>query len=171
MNQFNEHTLQVQQLFVQYQPQLRAFALVLSADFVQADDALQETFLTVTAKAAEFDLESNFLAWSRTILRFKVQEARKKNKLPTVDCLDSLMASCPENWASEERVRMLTECVESLAPKSREIIVMRYQREHPPAQIAKLLDRSVNSINVALSKARQALRECMDRQLRLGNSP
>lgn len=170
MNEINQHTLQVQQLFVQYQPELRAFALVLSADFVQADDALQETFLTVTAKASEFDLESNFLAWSRAILRFKILEARKRNKLPTIDCLDSLIASCPENWGSAERMQMLTECVEALAPKSREIIAMRYQREHSPTQIAELLDRSVNSVNVALSKARQALRECMDRQLSLGNS-
>ncbi|MEW4564468.1 sigma-70 family RNA polymerase sigma factor [Bremerella sp. JC770] len=170
MNEFNQHTLKVQQLFVQHQPQLRAFALVLSSDFVQADDVMQETFLTITAKAAEFDLESNFLAWSRSILRYKLLESRRKNKLATVDCLDSLIASCPDDWASEDRVQLLMQCVEKLPPKSREIVVMRYQREHSPTQIAELLDRSVNSVNVALSKARQAIRECMDRQLNLGSS-
>ena len=170
MNEFDPHTLKVQQLFVQHQPQLRAFALALSEDFVQADDVLQETFLTITAKAAEFDLASNFLAWSRAILRFKLLEARRNSKLATVDCLDSLIASCPDNWATQERIQILMQCVEQLAPKSREIVTMRYQREHTPSQIAELLQRSVNSVNVALSKARQAIRDCMDRQLNLGSS-
>ncbi len=171
MNEFNSHTLKVQQLFVKHQPQLRAFALVFSSDFVQADDVMQETFLTITAKAADFDLDSSFLAWSRSILRFKLLEARRKNPLITVDCLDSLIASCPDNWASDERIQMLTQCIEQLAPKSREIVTMRYQREHSPTQIAELLNRTVNSVNVALSKARQVIRDCMDRQLAAGDSP
>lgn len=165
MNDSTNHTLRVQQLFVQYQSQLKAFALVLSPNFVQADDLMQETFLTITAKAQEFDLESNFLAWSRTILRFKVLEARRAAGLKTVDYLDSLVASCPDQWASEERLHKLTECIQNLAPKAREIILLRYQREHTPSQIAEILSRTVNSVNVALSKARQALRDCLDQQL------
>ncbi|UUO04675.1 sigma-70 family RNA polymerase sigma factor [Blastopirellula sp. J2-11] len=170
MNELTNHTLRVQQLFVQYQSQLKAFALVLSPNFVQADDLMQETFLTITAKAHEFDLESNFLAWSRSILRFKVLEARRAAGVKTVDYLDSLVATCPDQWASEERLHKLTECIQNLAPKAREIILLRYQREHSPSQIAEMLSRTVNSINVALSKARLALRDCMDRQLQTGSS-
>lgn len=161
----NEHTLRVQQLFVQYQSQLKAFALVLSPNFVQADDLIQETFLTITAKAHEFDLDSNFLAWSRAILRFKVLEARRATGEKTIDYLDSLAASCPDHWGNQERLQVLTQCIQDLAPKAREIILLRYQREHSPSQIAELLSRTVNSINVALSKTRLALRECMDRQI------
>ncbi|PQO45831.1 sigma-70 family RNA polymerase sigma factor [Blastopirellula marina] len=169
MKELTDHTLRVQQLFVQYQPQLKAFAIALSPNFAHADDLLQETFLTVTAKAQEFDLESNFLAWSRSILRFKMLEARRAAGEQTVDYLDSLVAACPENWGSDERLRVLTNCIQDLAPKAREIIQLRYQREHSPSQIAAMLSRSVNSINVALSKARLALRHCMDRRLQPGS--
>lgn len=165
-----DHTLRVQQLFVQYQPQLKAFALALSPSFAQADDLMQETFLTVTAKAHEFELDSSFLAWSRAILRFKVLEARRAAGVATVDYLDSLVAACPENWGSDERLHVLTQCMQSLPPKAQEIIQLRYQREHSPSQIAEMLSRSVNSINVALSKARLALRDCMDRKLQPGSS-
>ncbi|MBA2114156.1 sigma-70 family RNA polymerase sigma factor [Bremerella alba] len=170
MNEITEHTLKVQQLFVQYQSQLKAFALVLTTDFVQADDLIQETFLTVTKKAHEFDLNSNFLAWSRAILRFKLLESRRASGIQTVDFLDSLAMSCPEDWANNDRLESLTHCIEGLAPKAREIVLLRYQREHSPAQIAELLSRTVNSINVALSKARLSLRECIDRQLQPGSS-
>lgn len=170
MSEISEHTLKVQQLFVQYQSQLKAFALVLSADFVQAEDLIQETFLTVTNKAHEFDLNSNFLAWSRAILRFKLLESRRASGIQTVDFLDSLAMSCPEDWANDDRLQSLTYCIQNLPPKAREIVLLRYQREHSPVQIAELLSRTVNSISVALSKARLALRECMDRQLESGRA-
>lgn len=48
------HSILAQQLFVTYAPQLRAYALALAGDFAAADDVVQEAFLAVTAKAAEF---------------------------------------------------------------------------------------------------------------------
>lgn len=167
MAENDDHTLKVQQLFVRYQRQLKAFALALWPDFSRVDDVLQEVFLTVTAKAHEFDLESNFLAWSRSIVRFKLLEARRvaDRRLPGVEVLDSLAATCPDHWAGEEQLAALAKCLGKLAPKAREIVTLRYQREHSLAEIATLLSRTANSINVVLSKARITLRECMDRQL------
>jgi len=60
----------------------------------------------------------------------------------------------------------LARCMENLAPKAREIMQLRYQHEHGPGEIAGILGRSVNSIGVALAKARIALRECVERQLK-----
>ena len=58
MTENDEHLLKVQQLFVRHQTQLKAFVVALSPGFAQADDVLQEVFLTVTAKAHEFDWRS-----------------------------------------------------------------------------------------------------------------
>jgi len=69
--------LRVQQLFVRHQGQLRAFVLAIWPDFGRADDVLQEVFLTVTTKAADFQEGSNFLAWSRAITQRKLHEARR----------------------------------------------------------------------------------------------
>ena len=62
----------VQQLFVRHQSKVRSVALALTADFAAAEDVVQETFLTVTAKACDFDLDTNFLAWACAIARLKV---------------------------------------------------------------------------------------------------
>jgi len=163
----DDHTLHVQQLFVRYHGQLRAFALALMPDFARADDVLQEVFLTVTSKAHEFERGSSFLAWSRAIVRLKLLESQHQSRraFRTSDVLDSLMASCPEEWAGDEKLVSLAKCLGELAPKARELITLRYKFEHSPQEIARLLSRTVNSINVALSKARMALRECLDRQL------
>lgn len=161
------HTLHVQKLFVRYQGQLRAFVLAVWPDFGRADDVLQEAFLTVTAKAADFQEGSNFLAWSRAITQRKVQETRRLSRRPTLspDVLDSLAAACPEGWAEDRRMAALAECLKSLPPRARELVRLRYHKEHSPTEIATLVGRTVNSVNVALAKARVALRECVNRHL------
>jgi RNA polymerase sigma-70 factor (ECF subfamily) len=160
-------TLRVQQLFVRHQGQLRAFVLAVWPDFARADDVLQEVFLTVTAKAADFREGSNFLAWSRAIAQRKVFEARRLARKPTIspDVLESLAAACPEAWAEDRRLARLAECLNALPPRAQELVRLRYHREHSPPDIARLLGRTVNSVNVALAKARVALRECVNRHL------
>ena len=161
------HMLRVQQLFVRHQGQLRAFVLAIWPDFGRADDVLQEVFLTVTTKAADFQEGSNFLAWSRAITQRKVHEARRLARKPTIspDVLESLSAACPEAWAEDRRLATLAECLKSLPPRAEQLVRLRYPKEHSPPEIAQLLGRTVNSVNVALAKARVALRECVNRHL------
>ncbi len=169
MEKPDSHELRVQQLFVRYQGQLRAYLLALRPDFALADDVLQEVFLVVTAQAADFDLSTSFLAWARTIARFKFLEACRRLPQETLDpeAAASLAAACPENWGGDEKLRALARCLGGLAPAAQEIVRLRYLREHSPAEISQILSRTVNSVAVALSKARVALRECIERQLRL----
>lgn len=173
MVSFDEHTLRVQQLFVLHQGALKAFVLALWPDFAEADDVMQEVFLVITRKAADFQPESNFLSWARTIARYEVWTARRKKERSQIqpEVLEALQAACPEGFASGHKLHALAQCMGQLAPKAQEIMQLRYQHEHGPGEIAKRLCRSVNSINVALAKARVALRECMERQLNLPDTP
>jgi DNA-directed RNA polymerase specialized sigma24 family protein len=49
------HQLQVQRLFVKHQSVVKAYILSLLPSLTDAEDVLQETFLTVSAKAASFE--------------------------------------------------------------------------------------------------------------------
>lgn len=173
MSDIDEHTLQVQQLFVRHQGALKAFVLALWSDFAEADDVMQEVFLVITQKAREFQPETNFLSWVRTVARFEVMAARRKKARTMIktETLEALQAACPEDFATDRKLRALADCMGQLAPKAGEIMRLRYQHEHGPGEIAQMLARSVNSINVALAKARVALRECMDRQINPINPP
>ena len=155
----------VQQLFVRYAPQLRAYALALAGEFAAADDVIQETFLTVTTKAADFQPETNFLAWSCAIVRLKVLENRRAARRFSPAVVDSLAASVSIEELGEERLPLLLECLEKLPPKARELVHLRYFSEHGPGEIAQLLGRTVAGVNAALLKAREALRDCVSRRL------
>jgi RNA polymerase sigma-70 factor (ECF subfamily) len=169
METLNHHTLLVQQLFVQHHSALKAFVLSLWPNVIEADDVLQETFMVVTNKAHEFQSGSNFLSWSRSIARFEVLSARrKKMRLPADPAVwDTLLQSCPEDFANKHKLAALTQCMAALGPKGRDLLRLRYDQGHGPSEIAQLLSRNVNSINATLAKLRTTLRACVDRQLQI----
>lgn len=160
----NESVLAVHQLFVRHQSALKAFVLALWPNYTEAEDVMQEVFLVITRKAHEFIPDSNFLSWARTIARYEILAAqRRKYRLQSNEAvLEALEADCPEDLGVDRRLEALKRCIEKLPPKSQEIMRLRYHNNYGPNEIATLLQRSVNSINVALAKARVALRECVN---------
>ena len=167
----DDHVAQVQGLFLKHQPAVRGYILSMIPDFSLADDLVQETFLVVTRKADSFVLGTSFLAWVRTIARFKVLETlRADNRRPS--CLSEeileILAGEEENAPVEADTYMkhLDHCLGKLAPQARRAIELRYRGDHRPPEIARLLGCTVPSVNVTLSRARAFLRNCVDQQMR-----
>ncbi|MBM4154305.1 MAG: sigma-70 family RNA polymerase sigma factor [Lentisphaerae bacterium] len=158
--------MRVQQLFVAHQTSVKAFVLSLRPDFTEAADILQETFLTVTRKAAEFREGSNFTAWAFAIARFKVLESGRVRRRETDlsdEVLDALAADAPPAPFFDRRLEALRACLRRLAPRAQEIVRLRYHSGHGPEEIARCVSWSANAVNVALSRARTALRDCVRR--------
>lgn len=164
----SDHTAKVQGLFLQYQAAVRGFVLSMIPDFSLADDVVQETFLTVTKKAAAFEIGTSFAAWVKTIARFKALEAIRARKFETLseEVLEALAAEPHEFLEStDERIGLLRGCIDQLAPQARRSIDYRYRNEHMPPQIAGLMGCTVQSVNVTLSRARAFLRDCVQRKM------
>lgn len=167
------HTIALQQLFVKHQTAIKAFILSLQPGFGEADDILQETFLTITRKAADFDEGTQFTSWAFAIARFKLLEARRAR--PDADelseaTLDALAADAPGAAFFDRRLEALLACIDRLAPRAREIVRLRYHDERGPEEIARQLAWKPNAVNVALSRARIALRDCVSRRQPEGTS-
>ena len=166
-----DHTVRVQQLFIRHQSNIKAFILSLRPDFSEAEDILQEVFLVITRKAADFQEGSNFTSWALTIARFKVMEAARNRTSDTAlseEVLESLVEECPQEELCEDRAAAVRNCMEKLAPRLQEVMRLRYFAEHGPLEIARLLSWTPNSVNVALSKARKLMHGCVNRQLQKG---
>jgi len=159
----------VQRLFVRHQPAIRAFALGLTGDFAIAEDVVQETFLTVSAKADDFQPDSNFIAWACTIARFKVLELERGRRRFSRELIDSLAASAPIESPVQDRLEALLHCIDKLPPKAQEVVRLRYFSEHGLGEIASLLGRTAAGVNATLVKTREALRECVELSLAAGD--
>lgn len=168
-----ESVLYVQTLFVQHLPRVRAFVLSIMPDFSQADDILQDVFLTVTAKASQFQAGTNFLAWVLTIARFRVLKAMNtmdKAFLPlSEEVLNMLAAEAPEPVLDlDRRLSVLEHCLRKLAPQARRVIELRYYDALKTSLIAKRLGIGANSVSVLLSRSRTALRICVEHGISKG---
>lgn len=165
-----DQTTQVQQLFVQHIAVVKYFILSLLPNPSEAEDVVQEIFLTITAKANDFEPGTNFKAWVLTIARFKAleqlrREDRARHRL-TDEVIDQLAAETDEADPVRDaaRRRALAKCLAKLAPKPRRMIELQYRENFKPAAIADKMGWEANAVSVALSRARAALRACVERQ-------
>lgn len=164
-----QHSEAVQSLFIRHSLEVRGFILALLPDMSRADDVFQETFLTVSRKAADFELGTNFLGWVCSIARYKVKEAWRsqsgRTQPLTDEVMDALCAVEPPSDPDEDRVKALAKCMRRLPSHSHRAFELRYQHAHKPPEIARLLGWSTASVYVVLSRARNMLRECVEQTL------
>lgn len=171
MEQPDAHLCEVQRLFLLHSNRLRGFILGLLPDRAAAEDVLQEVFLIVTAKAAEFQTGTDFLAWGRTIARLKVLEHRQR-RFPAARQLSDeawklLAQAAPEvDDAWDVRHEALQLCLDELAPRAREVVQLLYSAERLSLdEVAQRMSWTVGSVKVALSRAKDALWNCVQRRL------
>jgi len=169
-NQLSEHTIYVQELFVEHVGGLKYFVLSMLPDPDAAQDVVQETFITITAKAHEFSKGSNFKAWAYTIARFKVLETYKRQKREANRLSDSvieLLASEADEFDKDtSQSDALKACLNKLSPKVSKMIELRYQEGWKPSKIAEAIDWTAEAVYVALSRTRTSLRSCIEKQLK-----
>jgi len=151
--------------FVTESPQLRGYLLALTGDDHLTDDLLQECFLVVRRRAAEFRPEGDFAAWCRGIARNLAREAARARRrgplgLPE-DLIELLADEAPPASDLDEQLTALRACLGRLAPRARELLALRHVDGLPPRTIAQQVGWSVNAVSVALSRALTGLRGCV----------
>ena len=163
-------TEEVQLLFVRHENSIRAFVRALQPSLADADDVLQETFLTVSRKASTFELGTNFVAWACSIARLKVLEnfrQKKRSNLLSEAAISALAADAPAAETLTEREDALEKCLGKLAPKARDLLWRRYSRRQSSDEMAEAAGMTSIAVRVALSKARATLRDCIHSQTKL----
>lgn len=162
---------QVQMLFVRHEGAIRAFVRALQPSLADADDVLQETFLTVSRKAGAFESGTNFVGWACGIARLKVLEnlrQRRRMNVLTEEAINALADAAPADELIASREDALSRCVEKLAPRSRELLWRRYTGRQDSDEMAAGIGMTSTAVRVALSKARAFLRECVAVELQKG---
>jgi len=158
-------TEQVQLLFVRNENAIRALQPSLS----DADDVLQETFLTVSRKAYSFEIGTNFTAWACGIARLKVLENFHQTKRANVlseKAIIALTEDVPSPESFKEREQALEKCIAKLPSKLRDLLWRRYSRRQSSDEMAEALGMTSNAVRVALSRSRVSLRDCINLQLK-----
>jgi RNA polymerase sigma-70 factor (ECF subfamily) len=159
--------------FVRVRPAILGYLRLLTGSHATAEDALQETFVIVVGKLDEFDDARSFEAWVRGIARHVGQRLRVKHgrEAPVGDAILDLAFADAEQRDEDtgddllERLTRLGRCLETLREPQRRLLQLRYDDDRRLDDIARVLGRTPGAVQVALSRLRQALLECVERQV------
>lgn len=161
-----QHRELVQRLFLERMPEIRRFVTATLPDLALVDEVLQQTFKAITADAAFYDPTQSFTAWLHPVVRRAVttvgRQTEPHSQPFSEDVIDSLMASRAESFDTAALRRWLEDCLQHLTPQARKIVELRYRKALKPREVAKLVGWTNGSVHVALSRARTALRQCVD---------
>lgn len=169
----DSHTLKVQQHFMMHQQALLAYLLSIVPNLPDAQDILQDAFLVVSRKADTWAEGTNFFAWVCAIVRYEALHYARSNRKRMIplddDVIELLHNEVRPHDHLDAQIECLKACLRRLTPRTRELIMLRYHAAQLPEQIAATVNWSCNSVRVALTRARQALRECIEERLALAD--
>ena len=109
----------------------------------------------------------------RSIARNCALDSSRKHRLASEELVDVEDPSLdPEAQAQQtQMISLLREMVDALPAACREVCEMRYGRELSTAETARRLGISVSNVATRLDRAVKMLKQCLDRRLRVSESP
>lgn len=159
-------------LFEDHQKRLYAFirSMVFSAH--DADEIMQETSIVIWKKMEEFQLGTNFLAWSFRIARFQVMNFQKKavhakKRVAFSEELMQELADTREKMEPElgHKWDVLDQCRRKLKEKDQKLLEQVYGLGMDVEELAKSLGRKATSIYRSLRRIRMSLEKCVEKQM------
>lgn len=152
-------------LWTSAQPVVAAFVASVVRDVRDREDVLQETALAVYSSIDSYDSKLPFNAWAIGIARNQVglylrRRTRDRHVFgdSTIACLEAAFGRA----STSPKLDSLSDCVERLDGRAREICDLRYQDDLKPAAIAEQLGTNANAVSKALQRIRQQLRQCIE---------
>lgn len=131
-----------------------------------AEELAQEVFLNLHQNLSAIKSPAHLTFWLRKVTAHRcIDQTRRLKARPQVsleDVAEPVSAPDEEDMLMSE---MLRRVVETLPEKARMVVIMRYQEDLDPSEIARVLDMPVNTVKSHLRRSLALLREKLSRKL------
>lgn len=145
-----------------HQSMVFSLALRVLRNRTAAEDLAQEVFLELFRSLRRLESPAHVVAWLRRVTSHRcideLRRARHRIELAT----DTLPDAGNEPRAREVFLEgRLQELVGGLPPRARMVVVLRYQEDLEPSEIADALDMPVNTVKSHLRRSLAVLRAAL----------
>ena len=141
-----------------------------------AEDVVQETFLTAFQKLGEFEFRSALLTWLTRICIFKTYQRIEKRRRDLVKAHEDLeiltrpaalghLGEQKEKEERGERLELVPRCLKRLKAECREIVELRDLEGESYAVIGKKLKLPIGTVMSRLSRCKEALKALVKGEL------
>ena len=162
----------ISEVFARSYPRLVTQLTALSGNILEAEDLVQEAFVTALAKAPDFELVATKEAWLRTVALNRLRRRWRRDSVMQ-RLLPRLVRDPGRDDAAlpADHVAVVA-ALRQLAPHAREVVVLHYLADLSVAQMAAELEVPQGTVKARLARARTALGPLLDdRDHTIGNEP
>jgi RNA polymerase sigma-70 factor (ECF subfamily) len=169
------------EFFVTYRERLyKNCVYLLGYQDPEAEDVVQETFITAFEKLDKFEFRSSLSTWLTQICIFKCHN-RYRQRMKSVsqehDALEQMLGSAAKGLhESQERERdehkrkmdIVQACLEKIGKECREIVQLRELQEQSYIEIGRTLKLPMGTVMSRLSRCKKALKVLVEQFVREG---
>ena len=160
-------------LSLNYQ-RLYSYVLLLTANHTIADDIMQETSILMYEKFTSFEEGTDFLAWAKTIARYKTFDYLKKKKREKIvfnqDLIDLIdQESSRRQIKHDDWLDALRKCVSLLPKIDRRLVNIRYNENVSVKDIASRIGCSFQKVYRNMARINGSLLKCVRQKIETGD--
>ena len=156
------------------EPSVAAYVAASISGFHDAEDVVQRIAQELARRFDEYDAQRPFVGWALWIAKSRVIDFYRTQDRTRVIFTNELLDQLADTIARQadgrgHRREALEACLESLPPKSRQLLDLRYVEELSADEAAEKIGSTSGSVRVLLSRVRTVLASCIERRLALEN--
>lgn len=142
-----------------YQRTVYSIALRMLNDRHRAEDLAQEVFLQLYRGLDSIDSDMHLAFWLRKVAVNRAIDRMRQESRHDSDPLTEAVAVAAEATEDDPLLhRRMAELVAQLPPAARAVVLLRYQEDLDPVDIASTLDMPINTVKSHLKRSLTLLR-------------
>jgi RNA polymerase sigma-70 factor (ECF subfamily) len=151
----------------EYQSMVFSIAWHFLGDRALAEDMAQEVFWELYQRLKEIQSAAHLTHWLRRVAVHRcIDQGRRKKSRRDVALDEAFESAAGESPPDSLLLAKLRETLAELSEKQRMVVVLRYQEDLGPAEIAELMGMPVNTVKSTLYRALEELRGKLGRKLK-----
>jgi len=148
-----------------YQSMVFSIAQHFLADRQAAEELAQDVFLKLHATLPTLKSEDHVKFWLRKVTAHRCIDYQRRRKLPQVSLDDAPEPTSPAQESDPFVARRLQQIVASLPEKPRLVVILRYQEDMLPEDIAEVLAMPIATVKSHLQRSLALLRDKVTRTI------
>lgn len=135
----------------------------LASDAHQAEDVAQESLLAALDRAALREPRRFFARVAKNLVYLDLRRRERRERREAAVARGEATPSALDVVERESTHALVVEAVQSLAPRYRQVLLMRYFDDQTPTEIATRLGIPVSTVKTRLTRAQAQVRDRLDR--------
>lgn len=158
------HTEEFAQLIRQNGDRLMAFVGRIVGRQEDAEDVVQDAFVTAFERLADYDADkASFATWLQRIAYYTALHHLRQRPVVWLEENDVALADTPDELPDKATAEQLDNAIQQLPPEDQMLLHLYYFDEQPLKEIAYILgakdiDREASRLSTRLQRIRQRLR-------------